>query len=447
MHENCVSREEHEKAIRQLQIRKEEFEKLQARCVELEKLVQILMSPQIPSSKKIIKEKKEEPREPKKHGAPIGHKGATRKTPEPNRVIDLRDQIPAKSPRYGANILSIDPFEKIIEDIEIVKKITKFIGYEVTYESGERFVTTHPDLPKRGRFGPNITAIWENMHYIGTIPFERLSRTSENCFDIGISPSGLQGVIYRNSKIFEPYFEEIKENVKNSHYAGSDETKYSDSWLWNISTNADVLVLMRNSRSSKVLREVFGNSYSGILNSDCFSAYELFEAREYQKCWAHVLDDAKDLAKYNNEGAELRKELSRMYKYIKKTKNNREEDTPKVRYWIWRQKQIIKLWLDKKYESKAVLNLVKRMNKYLDQWFTCLKYDFVEPTNNAREREIRKNVLSRKVSGCHRSEKGKRAREIMMSIILTEQKRNHNPFDYISNTIRNHNSNIMKTWS
>ncbi|MBI5332055.1 MAG: hypothetical protein HZB65_00620 [Candidatus Aenigmarchaeota archaeon] len=143
------------------------------------------MSPHIPPSKKIIKEKKEEePKEPKKLGAPIGHKGATRKTPEPNRVIDLKDRIPVKSPKHGANILSIEPFEKTIEDIEIVAKITTFIGYEVIYEPGERFVTTHPDLPKRGRFGPNIAAIWENMHYIGTMPLERVSRTSENCFGI-----------------------------------------------------------------------------------------------------------------------------------------------------------------------------------------------------------------------------------------------------------------------
>ena len=95
----------------------------------------------------------------------------------------------------------------------------------------------------------------------------------------------------------------------------------------------------------------------------------------------------------------------------------------------------------KKYESKAVLNLVKRINKHTDQWFTCVKYSFVEPTNNAREREIRKNVLARKISGCHRSEKGKHAREIMMSNILTAQKRDQNPFEFIQNKIRIHNSN------
>ncbi|MFH0837174.1 MAG: transposase [Candidatus Aenigmatarchaeota archaeon] len=211
-----------------------------------------------------------------------------------------------------------------------------------------------------------------------------------------------------------------------------------------MSTRTDVLVLMRNTRSSRVLVEVFGDRYSGILNSDCFSAYEKYEADEYQKCWAHILLDGENLAKHNDEGRKLYQELSRMYKYITKTKENKKENAKNVKFWIWRQKKIIASWASKSYESKAVLNLVKRINKYLDQWFTCLKYDFVEPTNNAREREIRKNVIARKVSGCHRSEKGKRAREIMMSNILTIQKIGENPFEFISNTIKNYNSGIVK---
>lgn len=40
----------------------------------------------------------------------------------------------------------------------------------------------------------------------------------------------------------------------------------------------------------------------------------------------------------------------------------------------------------------------------------------------------------------HRSEKGKHAREIMISNILTAQKRGQNPFEFIASKIRDHNS-------
>ena len=70
----------------------------------------------------------------------------------------------------------------------------------------------------------------------------------KNCFCMDISPSGVQGVIYRNSEIFESKFEEIKENVRNSDYAGSDETKYSDSGTkWNCSAIPLILYITKNS--------------------------------------------------------------------------------------------------------------------------------------------------------------------------------------------------------
>lgn len=431
MHENC-----HKDCVPRA-----EFEKLYAEVVELRKLVQILMSPHIPSSKQIIKEK-EEPKEPKKLGAPEGHKGATRKTPMPNRIIN--HEKPSCCIKCNSQNLKIKQRKKIIEDIIIIPDIAEINYFDCSCKDcGKMFETTSLELPPHGKFGPNITALWANMHYIGTIPFKRLSTISTECFSTNITPSGIMNAVYRTSKTFEPEFEVIKENVKKSDYAGSDETKYSDSWLWNISTRTDVLVLMRNTRSSRVLIEVFGERYSGILNSDCFSAYEKYEADEYQKCWAHILQDAEDLAKHNHEGKELYKDLSRMYKYIKRTKENKEEDSEKAKFWTWRQKQKMKSWINESYESKAVLNLVLRINKYLDQWFTCLKYDFVEPTNNTREREIRKNVISRKISGCHRSDKGKRAREIMMSNILTIKKKGETPFEFIQNTIKNHNLGIV----
>jgi len=405
----------------------------------LEKRLRAYENPHMPSSKQIIKAKiSEEPGEPKKKGAPIGHDGATRKRPEPDLVF--HHDKPTCCPKCKSNKVLLSERKKVVEDVIIIP-----ICYEINYYDGfcteceKHFQTVSPDLPKEGNFGPNITALWSTLHYIGTIPFDRLSKISEKCFNIPISTPGLNEAIYTTSDIFEPNYNRIKSRVKASEYLGSDETRYSDYWLWDISTLKDVLVVMRKSRGSCVLKETLGSYYDGILNSDCFSAYEKYTAREYQKDWAHILRDAKDLAKHNDEGVILHNELSLMYKYIADAKDNHRENTPEINEWIRKQKQIILSWPGKKYESKAVKNLVLRLNKYLDHWFTCLKYDFVESTNNAREREIRKEVIARKVSGCHRSERGAHAREIMMSTILTAQKRGLDPVSFIRQGIEKFN--------
>ena len=68
-----------------------------------------------------------------------------------------------------------------------------------------------------------------------------------------------------------------------------------------------------------------------------------------------------------------------------------------------------------------------------------MKYPYVEPTNNSSERDLRKNVLARKISGQHRSELGMRSREIMMSTVLTLKKRQKNPFSFVQNKIEKYN--------
>lgn len=115
------------------------------------------------------------------------------------------------------------------------------------------------------------------------------------------------------------------------------------------------------------------------------------------------------------------------------------ENAKKIKTWIRKQKKKIDSWLDKNYDSKAVLNLVLRISKYKNDWFTCLKYSYVEPTNNASERDIRKNVIARKISGLHRSQLGINSREIMMSEILTAQNRDENPFEIIQEGIEKYN--------
>ena len=434
-----------EKENRELRVKLAETLK---KCRELEKRLRAYENPHTPPSRRIRKYVKTKTIKPqKKKGAPKGHKGKTRKIPTPHRIVDFRLE---SCPRCNGKRIKIrKKHKKVTEDIRIIKVVTECRWYECFCEDcNKEFVTSSEELPKKGRFGPNVSALWTILHYIGTIPFDRLSQISKNCFGIDITPAGVHNVIYRTARIFETYFRRIKNRVTKSKYIGSDETKYSYNgckwWLWNISTEKDVLVLIKNSRGSKVLNNLFGGFINAVINSDCFSAYGKVKAREYQKDWAHILRDVKDLAKHNEEGKQLYKMLSRMHNYIKKAKKKRQENTPKVKVWIRRQKKQINAWLDKNLESKAVYNLILRMLKYEDHWFTCLKYPYVESTNNAREREIRKNVIARKISGLHRSQLGLRSREIMMSTILTLQKRCKNPFEFVLNQIRKYNSNFRK---
>jgi len=71
------------------------------------------------------------------------------------------------------------------------------------------------------------------------------------------------------------------------------------------------------------------------------------------------------------------------------------------------------------------------MKNGLNQWFTCIIYSGVEPTNNRAEREIREFVVQRKIFGTFRSEKGLRITETIMSVLATWRLRDLNTYSML----------------
>ena len=68
-------------------------------------------------------------------------------------------------------------------------------------------------------------------------------------------------------------------------------------------------------------------------------------------------------------------------------------------------------------------SVVKYINFNLGNWFTCIKVEGVEPTNNFAEQAIREPVLVRKIIGAFRSETGKENYEKLASVIASWQLR------------------------
>lgn len=424
----------------------QKMEELQKRVEELEKRLWIYENPNVPSSKKIMKEDKEERKPEGKRGAPEGHIGATRERPRPNRFIDLKPECCTKC--ASEDIIIIRRERRLIEDIKIEKVVTEFTQYDYHCNNcREDHVTTHPELPREGIFGPTITGIWEMLHYVGTVPFDRLSKISGNLFEMKITAAGIHNAIYRTAEIFEPTFEGIRDEIINSEYVRSDETSYpfngENWWLWNLSNHNASLVLLRNSRGQDVLRETLGCQFCGILNSDCLPVYDNFGVGVCQKCWAHILRFAKSAAEEDAYGKKINEMLKGMFLYIKEVKAKHLEGTPEVMYRIGRMKKEIRGLRKNKRRSKITERLRKRLQKHSNSWFTCLEYDFVEPTNNLSEQDIHKSINSRKISGQHRSIVGTHCREIMMSTILTKQKNDVNVFDFIRRGIMQYNVGLV----
>ena len=63
--------------------------------------------------------------------------------------------------------------------------------------------------------------------------------------------------------------------------------------------------------------------------------------------------------------------------------------------------------------------VTKYINFHIKSWFTCIKHENVEPTNNNAEQAIRETVIVRKIIGAFRSTHGVKTYETLASLIAT----------------------------
>ena len=106
---------EKEIAIAERNAALERARELEKEYLELKNKLAYYEGPHVPPSVETIKKKEEKKPSGKKRGAPKGHRGATRKTPPPERVVDVKAvQCPECHQHPGG---SVGTETSIVEDI------------------------------------------------------------------------------------------------------------------------------------------------------------------------------------------------------------------------------------------------------------------------------------------------------------------------------------------
>lgn len=93
---------------------------------------------------------------------------------------------------------------------------------------------------------------------------------------------------------------EAKIYVQNSDIVGADETSFvqgnvdgcnskkSKAWLWVAVTPLVTFFQIALSRSTDTAKNLLGENFGGILNSDRYAAYNWVDLERRQLCWAHL---------------------------------------------------------------------------------------------------------------------------------------------------------------
>jgi hypothetical protein len=87
-------------------------------------------------------------------------------------------------------------------------------------------------------------------------------------------------------------------------------------WIWVFTSESDTLIVIRRSRDKRVLEEALGRGYRGVIVCDRWRSYPNFTDR-IQRCWAHLLREAKNHGEHVEEAGPFSEALHRLYDRVK----------------------------------------------------------------------------------------------------------------------------------
>lgn len=300
-----------------------------------------------------------------------------------------------------------------------------------------KVVVSVTGLPNRGFFGKNLLSHVTLLKFEDRLPLRKVVKSLKRQHGIILTSRTVFDVTNRVSDSLKPEYNKVIMLIRTRRCVYTDQTelklngiKYD---LWVFVTEHETLFLIRKRKRKQVMEEVLGKNYKGIIIGDGLETYRQY-TDQIQRCWAHLLREAKNLAeKHEGQAQTTYKELKKIYKTIK---NITYEDPP---------------WRRQKLHDKLILqmqNLVNRIQAYkelkklatkiengLKHWFTRILHPFIEATNNTAERALRELIVIQKIIGTLRNKKGAQITETIMTMITTWQQKGLDTYTQLKKTI------------
>lgn len=361
----------------------------------------------------------------KKQGAQLGHKGHGRKV---SQRIDQEKEIHLSHCPHCQNKLEQNNafYERIVEDIllPIATVITKYNIQRQWCSCCQKEVHGEPTgaLP-RFRLGLNVIIWILFQKYQLRLPLNLIVESLKEQYGIKITEGGIQNILHQMKEKFGSKYQELIEEIRKNKVKHADETgwriKGQNAWCWLFSSPKSILYTIEETRGKGVPKKILGENPRGVLVRDDYGAYKKL-SMEQQSCWAHLLRNSRELTKEKNSSEEMKTLHQILKDLFFQLGENLKNDSLKTRKKLYPSYQVkIKNIIEAEYICPDAQKIQVRIKNQNDNLITALKHNNIPLTNNEAERNIRKMVITRKISGGSRSNEGAATHAVNLSIIKT----------------------------
>ena len=215
-------------------------------------------------------------------------------------------------------------------------------------------------------------------------------------------------------------------------------------WLWGAATAGVAVFAVHARRSALGLAALLGSTIQGILCSDRWGVYDQVPAARRQVCWAHlkrdfqkVVDGGGPSVWVGRRGLRLVKKVFAAWHAFREGRATRAQLQAQIDPLAERLSLVLHTGALVGEDAKvaAFCEKVLALEPALG---TFARVDGVEPTNNFRERLLRRAVLWRKRSfGCW-SAAGCRFVERILTVVQTRRLQDESVLSYLHDALRAH---------
>ena len=388
----------------------------------------------------------------RKRGGQPGHTRAMRPAFSKEEIAEVKTYVLEACPCCGGAVsLLPEVSDRVVQQVEVVP-VHYFVEehraplYYCPRCDKNHYAALPSSVEKGGLIGPILTAQIAYMKGAMHASFSTIRKYVRDVMGLTLSRSYLSNLIGKTSDALEDSYEALLALVKAEEVVNVDETGHKDNgdkfWTWCFRGAQHCLFRVADTRSSRILLEVLGEEFKGVLGCDHFSAYRKYQRVcdvRIQFCLAHFIREIKFLTTLPNpEVVAYAERLLSPFRALFSTLNHPELCNPanlnqvleNIRDAIVEQSK-----RDVPAVNEAQL-IAKRLRKYETEYFEFIQTPGVEPTNNSAEQAIRFVTIDRHITQGTRSEKGQRWCERIWTILATCSMQGRSAYDYLVEVVQ-----------
>lgn len=385
-----------------------------------------------------------------KAGGQKGHTGKSRSFLSVNAVDHIEQHLPPEKCDCGGKVQTNKHHRRhqVHELPPVTVVVTEYQLFDGCCEGcGKKHLAQLPEGTPTGMLGPRLMALIATMGSDYKLSKRDIQRLLNDLYSLSIGVATVKRAEETIRSALNVPVEEANNFVKAQAIVNMDETSHAEcgkkKWTW-VAIGAQVAVfLIAKNRNTVAAKTLLGETFSGILGSDRFTAYSWVPDTRRQICWAHLKRDFQKIAEREDEskliGEGLLAYTHQMFACVHRA---REGTLTHIAFKIEMLPimRAIEAFLQKgaQVAHTKTQGTCRAILKLKTALWTFVENPGVEPTNNLAERVLRQIVIWRKICFGTWSENGSLYLERVMSVVATCRLQKRSVFGFLCEAIVAH---------